>query len=488
MKISKFSYVAVSLLAMIFISAFPIFATGGKEGGTVVTYEAPPREEASYVPSPSGLSALEALQNQFRVVADQVLPVVVEVNVVDVVEGRGSFNFFGQRGENGSPQQFRQPGLGSGIIVGRSEDLIYVLTNNHVVETADEIEVVLYDGREFIADLVGADSRKDLALLKFRSADEVPIAILGDSDTLMVGDWVFAVGNPLGFEATLTSGIVSALGRQADNTNNFTQYIQTDAAINSGNSGGALVNLYGEVVGINTWIASNSGGSIGLGFSIPINTAKDAISDFIESGEVAYGWLGITVGTLNDDAKADLGYEGLDGGFVYNVVTGSPADIAGIMPGDLITQIGEVDVEGSDDLTVTVGSLSPGDVRSFEVSRLGEEAFAVDVKIGRRNQTKIDSGAFDSWPGFSVVALTDAMRENAGIPNDAGSLFIASIDGQSEARETEFRRGDIISAINGEEIFDLHEFYTKLNSNSQKRIEFSIWRRGNTSTIEINRQ
>ena len=484
MKSSHLNYVAVSLIAMLFVTVFPLFANGGKEGGTVVTYEAPPREEASFVPSPSGLSALEALQNQFRVVADQVLPVVVEVNVVDVVEGRRSFNFFGQRGDN---QQFRQPGLGSGVIVGRSDDLIYVITNNHVVETADEIEVVLYDGREFIADVVGADSRMDLALLKFKTSDDVPIAILGDSDSLMVGDWVFAVGNPLGFEATLTSGIVSALGRQADNLNNFTQYIQTDAAINSGNSGGALVNLYGEVVGINTWIASNSGGSIGLGFSIPINTAKDAISDFIESGEVAYGWLGITVGTLNDDAKADLGYNGLDGGFVYNVIAGSPAADAGLKPGDLITRIGEVDLEDSDDLMVTVGSLAPGDVRSFEVSRLGE-AFAVDVKIGRRNEMMIESGSFDSWPGFSVVALTDVMRDNAGIPDDAGSLVVASVDEQSRTSETGFRPGDIISAIDGEEVVDLRDFYTKLNSDSQKKIEFSIWRRGNTSTIEINRQ
>ena len=472
--------------------AAQILAIGKKEPESVIAYQAPPREQsqASYASSPSDLSALEALQNQFRVVAEQVLPVVVEVNVVDVVragaDSRSPFNFFGQRND-GTPREFRQPGLGSGVIVGRSSDIVYVLTNNHVVESADEIALTLFDGRQFNAELIGADARKDLALVRFETTEEVPIAVLGDSSSLMVGDIVFAVGNPLGFESTVTSGIVSALGRRAENQTNYTAYIQTDAAVNQGNSGGALVNLYGEVIGINTWIASNSGGSIGLGFAIPINAAKDAIDDFIESGAVEYGWLGITVGTLNEEMKRELGYEGLEGGFVYNVVNGSPAEDACILPGDLISRIGDVVVENHDELTMTVGNLSAGESRVFEVHRLGE-TFAIDVTIGRRDEAKIVSGDFQSWPGFSVATLTEAMRAQANIPEEAGSVIVGSVSPDSAAGVAGLRGGDIISAIDSENLEGLRDFFSVLNSGSDGRIEFTIFRRGAEISIGLPRR
>jgi serine protease Do len=472
-----------------------VIAGGNGEAETIVTYEAAPRQVVSMqtTPSPSGLAALEALQNQFRLVSEMVLPVVVEVNVVDVItrqeRGTSPFNFFGQRNDSPRDLEYRQQGMGSGVIVGRSEDTVYVLTNDHVVASADEISLTLYDGRTFEATIIGSDSRKDLAVVTFTTKEEVPIAVLGNSDSLMVGDWVFAIGNPLGFESTVTSGIVSALGRRPDNTANFTDYIQTDAAINQGNSGGALVNLYGEVVGINSWIASNSGGSIGLGFSIPINTAKRAIEDFIESGEIAYGWLGITVGTIGDVMKSEFGYEGLDGGFVYNIAKDSPADKSGLLPGDLITRIGDTTIADSNELVLVVGNISPGETQEFEIHRF-DETLTIDVTIGLRNEEQVASSPW--WPGIGVSNLSDSIREQVNIPTDAGNIVVGEVNTASPAYTAGMRNGDIIKELNGIELEDIREFYETVNTTTENTLRFSVYRlgsdrRGSEITITVPR-
>ena len=479
----------VSRLAMVMFAVLLVgLATDAVAGGTgaprtLVTYEAPPREESSSqtMPSASGLAALEALQNQFRVVSEMVLPVVVEINVVDLVNRQmprfsSPFNFrFGPQGddESSSERQFRQQGLGSGVIIGRSDETVYVLTNDHVVSSADEIGLTLYDGRTFEATIVGTDSGKDLALVTFDTAEDVPIAVLGDSDSLHVGDWVFAIGNPLGFESTVTQGIVSALGRRPDNATVYTDYIQTDAAVNQGNSGGALVNLYGEVIGINSWIASNSGGSIGLSFAIPINTAKRAIKDFIETGSVAYGWLGITVGTLDGETKGELGYDGLEGGFVHNVVLDSPADTSGLLAGDLITRIGDVDISGHEQLTGVVGSIAPGETTTFTVRRFGE-TLTIDVTIGRRDEAKIDSSPL--WPGISLAVINDSARTRFGIPDDAGNLVVGEIDPDSPAYAAGLRANDIIKTLDGRTLEGLRDFFVALSSGANDTVEFQIYR------------
>jgi len=236
------------------------------------------------------MKSLQNLQNSFRSVSEKVLPVVVMINVVEVKKQapeRGDqpwfYYFFGRPDEDGSQErEFRNRGLGSGVIVRKTGKTFYVLTNNHVVGTAEEISVQLHDRREFKAKLVGKDERKDLAVVSFEAeGEDIPLAVLGDSNSLHVGDWVLAVGNPFGLESTVTAGIVSALGRRGGPEGNISDFFQTDASINQGNSGGALVNLAGEVVGINTWITSPTGGSIGLGFAIPINNVKKAVEDII---------------------------------------------------------------------------------------------------------------------------------------------------------------------------------------------------------------
>ena len=272
--------------------------SGLQFGTSAAASQAHPADEFQVTPivnSPSTLATANqaeiarSFQQQFRTVASQTLPVVVEVNVVNRVTQRVGDSpldfFFGNPRGGQQEREFEQPGMGSGVIVARDGTAVYVLTNHHVAGEADEIELVLSDGRSFEAEIVGSDALMDLALVTFETREEVPIAPLGDSSALMAGDWVFAVGNPLGFESTVTSGIISAVGRRpavGSQISGLTDYIQTDAAINQGNSGGALVNLAGEVVGVNTWIASQSGGSIGLGFAIPINNAKRAIDEFID--------------------------------------------------------------------------------------------------------------------------------------------------------------------------------------------------------------
>ena len=246
--------------------------------------------------SDASLSVVEALQNSFRSISNTMLPAVVEVDVTETKTYTDPFGgmsnpfefFFGQRGNgddndsNKNQREYESKGLGSGVIVRKTGNTFYVLTNNHVAGSATKISIKLNDGREFEGKLVGADSRIDVALVSFESKDSsIPVAKLGDSDKVQPGDICMAFGAPLGYSQSVTQGIVSAVGRSESHMSAISDYIQTDAAINQGNSGGPLVNIYGEVIGINTWIASSSGGSVGLGFAIPINIRMSAIDAFI---------------------------------------------------------------------------------------------------------------------------------------------------------------------------------------------------------------
>jgi len=305
----------------------------------------------------------------------------------------------------------------------------------------------------------------------------------------MVGDWVLAIGNPLGFESTVTAGIVSAIGREtmsAGGSVTYTDYIQTDAAINQGNSGGALVNIYGQLVGINTWIASNSGGNIGIGFAIPINNAKKVVDDLIDRGEVKYGWLGITVGDASPTIRDDMDLEDEIGGFVFGVFEDSPADEAGIRAGDFITMIGGEDIEDRDDLIVTIGNIEPDTTVKFQILREGV-SFNTDVTIAARDEEKIAESRDDIWPGFSAVSLTDELRERLSVTKDAGDVVIGSVDEESDAAESGMRQGDIISSVNGEEVNDIAELYRVLNDPRTNRFEFALNRGGATITTKIEK-
>ena len=412
------------------------------------------------------MDVLRSFQAATRHVAEQVLPVVVEIDTVAEVERSNrqlpSEFFFGRPGSDDDDKNrpLLQRGLGSGIIVRRSENQVYVLTNNHVVGNAGEITVTLYDGREYQAELVGDDENRDLALVRFETSENVPVATLGDSRSVQVGDLVFAVGNPLGFASTITSGIVSAVERNGPAGGNgplLTNYIQTDAAINRGNSGGPLVNLNGEVVGINTWIASRSGGSIGLGFAIPINNASRAIDQIIATGRVEYGWLGVSIGDVPRDAHS-LGTRW--GALVSSVFDGSPADRAGIQPGDVIVTLNDRAVREGDDLLNLVTALEPGDRGQIRLMR-GGRTIELAVRTSRRPDS--DKQVGKSWPGMSVVEVTDDLRRRFALSPKSGDVVIGRVIGDSPAAAAGFRSGDMIEAVNGTRVRTLAEFYVALN-------------------------
>ncbi len=449
----------------------------------------------------TGMGALAAMQEANRMVAKKVLPVVVSINVENVVKREVPtmpspfeffFNFPNQRpGQNPEEkpktQEFRSEALGSGIIVKKTGNTVYVLTNNHVAGNADKITIHLYDERVFDAELVGKDPRKDIALVKFTTKEDVPIAELGDSDTVQAGDIAFAVGNPLGFDSTITSGIISAVGRKADDRlgTSFTDYIQTDAAINPGNSGGPLVNIKGQVIGINTWIASQSGGSIGLGFAIPINNAKKVIDKLITSGKVEYGWLGISMSDPSEGIINDMGLKNKKGAFVFNVYKGSPAWKGGIKPGDYITAIDAHRIEDANDLLHVVGNLEPGKTYTFRVIRY-KKPLTVRVKIAtRKDEKEIRENSKSLWPGLTVVGITKDIQERLNLPSNIGKVMIGAVDQNTSAFKAGLRSGDIIKEINRKKINSVMDFYRIINSVDSKEYIFKVNKQGTDVILGI---
>ncbi len=292
------------------------------------------------------------------------------------------FRFFG-----GDRDESPQVGLGSGVIVSPEG---YVLTNNHVIEGADEIEVVLNDARHVSGKLIGSDPDTDLAIIKI-NLPHLPVIVIGNSDALQIGDQVLAIGNPFGVGQTVTSGIVSALGRNQLGINTFENFIQTDAAINPGNSGGALVDVYGNMVGINTAIVSRSGGSTGIGFAIPMSTAKQVLESILKEGQVKRGWIGIEPNELSPELAQTFGLKTDHGVIVTGVLQGGPAFGAGIRPGDQIIDVAGHPVNNVSELLALVAALKPGVPTAFKLQRK-ETLMAVSVTPSQRPKTKRQIG------------------------------------------------------------------------------------------------
>jgi serine protease Do len=444
------------------------------------------------------ISLLEGMQKANRAIAGSILPSVVTLDVVETktvdnnqMNGIPWF-FFGnpQGGEdNGAqrPREYKAEGLGSGVIVRRVGKVYYVLTNQHVAGSANEISVKLYDGREFKGKLIGGDDRKDIALVSFESDDAtIPVAKMGDSDGVQTGDIVFAVGSPLGYMSSVTQGIVSAVGRNGGPNNNINDFIQTDAAINQGNSGGPLINIYGEVIGINSWIASSSGGSQGLGFSIPVNNVKKPIEDFIAGGKIKYGWLGVSLLDANKELLADLGIKEMKGALAAQVYIGSPAEKGGIMPGDFVISLNGKDVKAVDQLVRDVGDLEVGQQAKFRLIRGGKE-MTVTVKIEERNENTVsDSSKF--WPGFMPYSLNDEARKQLKLDAKQKGVLVANVQTKSAGAVMGLQAGDVIVKINDKEVSTLADFYAKLSDKGAKEVWFDVLREGQTvSTMRYKR-
>ena len=286
-------------------------------------------------------------------------------------------HFFGDR--FGDESQ-RRSGLGSGVVVSPEG---YILTNYHVIDGADEIEVAHNDGNKYKARVVGSDPESDLAVLRIPADHKFPVIAFGNSDTLRVGDVVLAIGNPFGVGQTVTSGIVSALGRSHLGINTFENFIQTDAAINPGNSGGALVDTNGHLVGINTAIYSQSGGSMGIGFAIPVSLARNVMEQIVRNGDVTRGWIGVEVQEITPELAESFRLSSSEGALIAGVMRGSPADKAGIKPGDVLAQVAEKKVRDAQSMLELIAALQPGTKAHFGLKREGRDV-AVEVTIGKR--------------------------------------------------------------------------------------------------------
>jgi serine protease DegQ len=336
-------------------------------------------------PAVATVAAPAPTPGSFRTAAGRAMPAVVNILTSKALPRKHPLlrdpyfkRFFGDR-EGGEEEEDDQNSLGSGVIVSPDG---YILTNYHVIEGADEIEVVLADGRQSAAKLVGTDPETDLAVIKI-ALDRLPAIVLGHADQAKVGDVVLAIGNPFGVGQTVTMGIISALGRNNLHINHFENFIQTDAAINFGNSGGALIDTNGNLLGINSAIYSQTGGSVGIGFAIPVTTAKSVMESIIKSGHVVRGWIGVESQEITPELAQSFGLQRDSGAIIAGVVRGGPADRAGMRPGDILLAVQGKKVRSTNDMMNLIAALPPGDKAQMTVMRKNRQS-TLDVKVGKR--------------------------------------------------------------------------------------------------------
>ena len=427
-------------------------------------------------------------------VAEAVLPAVVNIATTRVQEmdsfGFGPFGqdpmfrqFFGQPFED-LPRQFRQEGSGSGVIV--SEDGV-VLTNSHVVASAESIEVTLHDGREFVAELLGSDPRSDVAVLRLVDAEGLTPLALGDSDELRLGETVLAFGNPFGLSGTVTMGIVSAMGRADVGIVDYEDFIQTDAAINPGNSGGALVNLRGELVGVNTAIMSRSGGYQGIGFAIPSNMVGSIMRSLLTDGRVARGWLGVMIQDLRPGLAEAFEVETTEGVLVGDVVSDSPAQAAGVRRGDVIVALDGAPVASAAALRNAVGGLSPGSKVKMKLLRDGKSKL-LTVKLGELpgdDQTASTETRVPNPSGLTVAPLDAAARARHDVPEDIRQgVLVTEVQPLGTAARAGMRPGDVVLEVNRTPVGSVESFSAAAAEGGNTLL--LVWRDGGTRWVVLD--
>jgi Do/DeqQ family serine protease len=413
---------------------------------------APPA--ASAEPDPRSL--LRALEEAFTSVADHVMPAVV--NITTSPGGRGvpdrpgprerpdPFDPFFRRSPREEPRA-----SGSGVIVDPNG---YILTNNHVIENARGIDVRLSDGRKFSAKLIGRDPKSDLAVLKIDTPAPLPVAQLGDSDRLRIGQWAIAIGSPFGLDRTVTVGIVSATARTRVGVATYESFIQTDASINPGNSGGPLLNIDGEVIGLNTAIVA---AGQGIGFSIPINMAKDVMSQLIARGRVVRGWLGIVIQDVTEELGSNFGVSENQGVLVSDVIEGGPARSAGLRPGDVITELSGARITEVPELQRRVAAVSPGELIVLGVVR-DRQPMSLTITVGEMpgEQIALAPGA-DEELGLVAESMGPDLAEQLSLPTARG-VVVTEVEPESPAARAGLRPGDVVLEVNQEPVDDLVGF------------------------------
>jgi serine protease Do/serine protease DegQ len=385
---------------------------------------------------------------------EHVTPGVVLISVRGTHEVKqrvpDAFKFFFGNPRQGQQQERQFRGLGSGVII--NADKGYIVTNNHVINDADEIQITLKDGRQLDAKKIGSDEASDIALLQIEADDLVEVKV-ADSDNLRVGDFAVAIGSPFGLGQTVTSGIVSALGRSGLNIENYEDFIQTDAAINSGNSGGALINLRGELIGINTAILGPNGGNVGIGFAIPSNMVQNLVNQIIEFGEVRRGVLGVAGRSVTSEIAKAMELDINQGGFVEQVTPDSAADEAGIRAGDVITKVNGKMVKTFNELRGKIGSIGAGKTVKITVIRKDGKEKEYDVTLKKSETANIEAASLHRM-------LDGAKLENNG--QDDG-IIVAEIAENSPAASIGLRKGDVINGINRQRIANIGELRSYLN-------------------------
>jgi serine protease Do len=411
----------------------------------------------------------------FADLAQSVSPAVVNISTTKTVRGGGRvFDFFmGPRGrrnpmddffdkffgeEQPHPREYKQKSLGSGFII---DEKGFILTNNHVVEDADEIKVILKNHKEYEAKVVGRDAKTDLALIQIKSWRGFQMIKLGNSDELRVGDWVMAIGNPFGLDHTVTAGIVSAKGRVIG-AGPYDNFIQTDASINPGNSGGPLINLKGEVVGINTAIFA---GGQGIGFAIPINTAKDLLPQLKQKGKVTRGWLGVMIQKVTPDLAKAFKLKEETGALVGDVTAGGPADKAGIKPGDIITEFDGKTVKEMNDLPRMVAAVPAGKGVEVKVIRNGSP-LVFKVQIHELDEKQMAAGPVqpkEEELGIVVQNFTPDLARRFRMAYEPG-VIVAQVSEGSPAEEAGIQEGDLIKEINQKPVKDINTYRALINA------------------------
>lgn len=416
---------------------------------------------------------LNRLNEDFIKISESVTPAVVSISMIKRAKRRQPqqldpnnpedlFDFFGMTPQN--PNQDRtQQGVGSGVIVDAEKG--YVLTNNHVVEEADEIRVTLTDHRNFKAKVVGTDPRSDLAVIQLQNAKNLQQVTLGDSSRLQVGEWVLAIGNPFGLDSTVTAGIISAKGRANVGVADFEDFIQTDAAINPGNSGGALVNIQGELIGINTAIATRSRGYMGIGFAIPSNMARQVMQSLIKEGKVSRSQLGVFIQQLDAAMAQSLGLENANQGIlVSGVIKGSPAEKAGLKKYDVITRLNGQAVSDSNQFRNQIALTPPGSEVQIEVLRDGKTSvFKPKLEAADSKSAQAEVPTAPGLPAeqdLSVQDLTPALAQRYGISAQIKGVVVSNVAADSPAFEKGLRPGDVITELNRQPVNSVAAFNT----------------------------